>query len=186
MLAPAKHRFNVTEYYRLAETGILPPGARVELLDGEIIDMSPIGPFPGGVTNFLTKLFVMAARDRWEVSVQNPVRLSNRSEPQPDLMLLKPTPDGYRKRLPQPDDVFLLVEVSDTTLALDLSEKLPVYGRAGIAEVWIVNLNEETVEVYHDPHFTGYASKTVFHAGEQVPALAFPDLTVSVTELFQR
>ena len=186
MFAPAKHLFSVEDYYRMAETGVLRPDARVELLDGEIIDMSPIGPFHGGVTNFLNEFFVLAAHGRWSVSVQNPARLNNRSEPQPDLMLLKRDARTYRRRHPKPDDVYLLVEVSDTTLALDVGKKLPAYGRAGIAEVWIVNLNEETIEVYREPHFTGYASKTVLGAGHKAAPLAFPDVTVDVTDLFKR
>src|ERR1700678_3366794 len=101
MIAPAKHRISVKEYYRMAETGVLRSDARVELLDGQIIDMSPIGPFHGGVTNFLSKHFFAAARERWITSVQNPVRLDDHSEPEPDLMLLKPAADFYRKRHPR-------------------------------------------------------------------------------------
>jgi Uma2 family endonuclease len=186
VLAPAKHRFSVREYYRMAETGVLRPDARVELLNGEINDMSPIGPFHGGVTNYLTEIFITASHGRWQVSVQNPVRLDDYSEPQPDLMLLKPAADFYRKRHPQPEDVYLLVEISDTTLARDLSEKLPAYGRAGIPEVWIVNLNEETVEVHREPHFAGYAAKSVLRAGEVAKPLAFPDFGVDVAEMLRR
>jgi Uma2 family endonuclease len=109
MVVQMKHRFSVKEYYRMAETGVLPPDARVELLNGEIIDLSPIGPFHGGVANYLNQFFTNAARHRWIMSVQNPVRLEDHSEPQPDLMLLKPASDFYRKRHPQPEDVFLLI-----------------------------------------------------------------------------
>jgi Uma2 family endonuclease len=186
MFVQTKHRFSVKEYYRMAEAGVLPPGARVELLNGEIIDMSPIGPFHGGVTNFLNQFFAAAAKRRWIMSVQNPVRLDDHSEPQPDLMLLKPAPDFYRKRHPQPADVFLLIEVSDTTLEADQTEKIPAYGRAGVAEVWIVNLNELTIEVYREPHFTGYGSKTIVRAGDTVAPLAFPDAAVDVAELLKR
>src|SRR5205814_6416011 len=132
MVAPTKHRFNVKEYYRMAETGVLRPDARVELLNGEIIDMSPIGPFHGGVTNYLIEIFTAASKGRWMTSVQNPVRLDDYSEPQPDLALIKPSPDFYRKRHPQPEEVYLLIEVSDTSLTSDQKEKLPAYGRAGI------------------------------------------------------
>ncbi len=170
----------------MAETGVLRPDARVELLDGEIIDMSPIGPFHGGVTNRLLRLFTAVSQDQCVLTVQNPVRLDDHSEPQPDLMLLKPAADFYGKRHPRPEDVCLLVEVSDTTLTLDVRKKLPAYGRAGIAEVWIVNLNDETVEVYREPHFTGYGSKTVLGAGHKATPLAFPDVTVDVTDLFKR
>ena len=170
----------------MAETGVLRPDARVELLDGRIIDMSPIGPFHGGVTNYLVETFTAASRGRWRTSVQNPLHLDEHSEPQPDLMLLKPAADYYRNRHPLPADVFLLVEVSDTTLELDREEKLPAYGRAGVAEVWIVDLNHAAIEVYRQPHFTGYASKTVLRTGEQAKPLAFPDAVVDVAELLKR
>jgi Uma2 family endonuclease len=186
MLAPAKHRISVEEYYRMAETGVLEPDARVELLDGEIIDMSPIGPFHGGVTKSLNRIFSSGARDRWIVAVQDPVRLDDHSEPQPDLMLLKPSLDSYRKRHPRPDEVFLLVEISDTSLEKDLEKKLPACARAGIAEVWIVNLNELTIEVYRQPHFAGYATKTILRAGDKASPQLFPDVTVDVAELLKR
>src|SRR5580658_1365556 len=167
MLAPAKHRFSVKDYYRMAETGVLRPDARVELLDGEIIDMSPIGPFHGGVVARLTQLFILLSKGRWLLWPQNALRLNDHSEPQPDVILLKPSTDDYTNNNPQPEDVFLLVEVSDSSLAIDVEKKLPLYGRAGVAEVWIVNLEEEVVEIYREPHFNGYASKTILGAGEQ-------------------
>src|SRR5580704_16484999 len=120
MIAPARHRISVKEYYRMAETGELAPDARVELLDGQIIDMSPIGPFHGSVTKYLNQFFSAASRGRWIVGVQDPARLDDHSEPQPDLTLLKPSANFYRNRHPQPKDVFLLVEISDTSLEKDL------------------------------------------------------------------
>ena len=170
----------------MAETGVLRPDARVELLDGQIIDMSPIGPFHGGVTKFLSRFFFAAAKGRWITSVQDPVRLDDHSEPEPDLMLLKPSADFYRKRHPQPEDVFLLVEIADTTLERDQEDKLPVYARAGIAEAWIVNLNDQTIEVYTLPGFTGYSSKTILGAGDKASPQAFPDALLDVAELLQR
>ncbi len=170
----------------MAETGVLRPGARVELLDGRIIDMSPIGPFHGSVTKYLNQLFTTAARGRWITQIQDPVRLDEHSEPEPDVALLKPVADFYRKRHPQPEDVFLLVEVSDTTLEADQDEKLPAYGRTGIVEVWIVNLNEPAIEIYREPHFTGYGSKTVLRAGEKASPQTFPDVVVDVAELLKR
>ena len=186
MSVQTKHRFSVKEYYRMAETGVLRPDARVELLNGEIIDMSPIGPFHGGVVKRLIDLFTQKARERWLVCAQDPVRLDDHSEPEPDLMLLKRAADFYTSRHPKPEDVRLLIEVSDTTLELDRAEKLPAYGRSGIAEVWIVNLTEQTIEVYREPHFTGYASKTVLRAASQATPQAFPDIAVDVAELLKR
>jgi len=186
MLATAQHRFNVSEYYRMAETGVLAYDARVELLDGQIIDMSPIGPFHGGVTTFLARFFSSAAKDRWIVTVQNPVHLDDHSEPQPDLMLVKPASDCYRKRHPRPQDVLLLVEISDTSLEKDQEIKLPAYARAGIAEVWIINLNDQTIEVYRQPRFAGYVVKTILQLGDTASPQLFPDVKLDVAELLKR
>ena len=168
----------------MAETGVLRPDARVELLDGKVKDMSPIGPFHGDVTTYLTEFFAAASKGRWRTRVQNSLRLDEHSEPQPDLVLAKPI--SYRQRHPRPDEVFLLVEVSDTSLEFDQNEKLPAYGRAGVPEVWIVNLNDLVLEIFREPHFTGYASKTVLRAGDQVSPQAFPDAVVDVGELLKR
>jgi len=183
MLAQTQHRFSVEDYYRMAETGVLRPGKRVELLDGKIIDMSPIGPFHGGLVNRLSRLFNQLSNNRWLVSVQNPLRVDDHSEPEPDVMLLKPAADDYTSRHPQPQDVFLLIEVADSTLEYDRAEKLPVYGRAGVAEVWIVNLPDAAIEVYREPHFTGYSSRTILRAGDQAKPQACPEVTVDVSEL---
>jgi len=186
MPVQTQHRFSVEDYYRMAETGVLRSDARVELLDGRIIDMSPIGPFHGGLVNRLSRLFNRLSNGRWLVSAQNPLRVDDHSEPEPDVMLLQPTADDYTSRHPQPKDVFLLIEVADSTLEYDREEKLPVYGRAGIAEVWIVNLQDATIEVYREPHFTGYGNKTLLRAGDQAKPLAFPDAAVDVAELLKR
>ncbi|HAV63159.1 MAG TPA: Uma2 family endonuclease [Verrucomicrobiales bacterium] len=186
MIAPTKHRFTVVDYHRMAETGVLSPDARVELLNGEIIDLSPIGPFHGGVTKYLIDVFSGAAKSRWKLSVQDPVCIDEHSQPQPDVMLLRPAADFYRRRHPQPKDVFLLIEVADTSLEQDREVKLPAYGRAGIAEVWIVNLNELTVEVHREPHFEGYAARTVLKVGDHARPAAFPDVVVDVAELLKR
>jgi Uma2 family endonuclease len=186
MSVQTTHRFNVTEYYRMAETGVLSPDARVELLDGQIIDMSPIGPSHGSATKYLNIFFTDAANKRWLTAVQDPVRLDDHSEPQPDIMLLKTSADFYGKHHPRPADVFLLVEVSDSTLLRDRDDKLPAYARAGIPEVWIVNLIQLTLEIYREPNFTGYASKTILRPGDKASVLAFPDVTVDVGDLLKR
>mgnify|MGYP001548248988 CR=1 FL=1 len=186
MLVQAQHRFSVKDYYRMAETGVLRPDARVELLEGRIIDMSPIGPFHGGITKYLSRIFFAAAKGRWITQVQDPVHLDDYSEPEPDIALLKPDSNFYRRRHPQPEDVFLLIEISDSTLETDQEEKIPAYGRAGIPEVWIVNLNELTVEVYREPNFTGYGSKTILPTGSQAAPNAFPDVIIDVAELLKR
>jgi Uma2 family endonuclease len=181
----ALHKFSVRDYYRMAETRVIPPGARVELVDGKIIDMSPIGPLHGGVVKDLNRLFNRFSQDRWLMAVQDPVLLEDHSQPQPDLMLLKPAADNYRSRHPRPEDVFLLIEVSDSTLETDRELKLPVYGRAGIVEVWIVNLDNRALEVYREPHFAGYADARILHEGDEVAPAQFPDAVIKVAELLR-
>jgi len=179
------HRFTSREYYRMAETGVLPPNARVELLDGQILNMSPIGPSHGSAVKRLNDFFSNLPHERWLLAVQDPIAVDDYSEPQPDLMLLKRAPDFYQKRHPGPEDVFLLIEVSDSTLAFDREEKLPVYGRAGIREVWIINLPDQAVEIFRDPHYEGYASTEILRPGAQARPLAFPDVAVDVAALLR-
>ena len=186
MNAPTLHRFSAQEYHRLGEMGILSPDARVELIDGAIHDMSPIGPNHSGVVIRLNRFFSLQAKKRWLVSSQNPVGLDNYSEPQPDIVLLKPAPDDYVSHHPAPDDVFLLIEVADSSLDFDRGKKLQVYARAGIVEFWIVNLPESAIEIYREPHFTGYEKKTVARAGEKATPSAFPNVAVDVAELLRK
>jgi Uma2 family endonuclease len=180
-----KHRFNTSEYYRMAETGVLKAGARVELVDGEIIDMSPIGPFHGGVVNRLNALLNANAKGRYLVAVQNPLHLDPYSEPQPDLLLLRPATDDYTSRHATPNDAFLLIEVADTSVEYDREKKLPVYGHAGVSEVWIVNLQELLLEVYREPTSTGYQSVMRLREGDKISPLAFPDIVVDVKALLR-
>jgi Uma2 family endonuclease len=186
MNAPALHRFSAEEYHRLVEVGILTPNARVELIDGAIHDMSPIGPFHSGVTMRLNRFFQLRAKGRWMVWVQDAIRLDNYSEPEPDLMLLKPAPDDYVSHHPAPDDVFLLIEVADSTLEFDRGKKLQIYARAGIHEFWIVNLQDSTIEVYREPHFTGYEKKMALKAGDKASPAAFPQEKIEITELLRK
>ncbi len=183
MTVLTKHRFTSREYHRMGETGVLKPGARVELLDGQIIDMSPIGPSHGGAVKRLIRLFGKFSTGRWLIAAQDPLTLDEHSEPEPDLMLLKPAPDDYSSRHPGPEDVLLLIEVADTSLAYDRGEKLTAYGRAGIREVWIVNLVEQTLEVHREPQYDGYGSTKILRAGEPAQLLAFPDVAMAVAEL---
>jgi Uma2 family endonuclease len=182
-LAPP-HRFTVEEYYRMAETGILAPDARVELIEGQIIDMLPIGPLHSGVGTRLHALFAKVGGERWIVRSQYPVRLDDGSEPLPDLALVKPRTDFYTSRHPTPEDVFLLVEVADSSVRFDREEKLPAYARAGIIEFWLVNLVERIIEIYREPSPTGvYGLIARAQPGENIAPAAFPDAVLSVAEL---
>jgi Uma2 family endonuclease len=176
------HRFTVEEYFRMAGSGVLAPGAKVELMDGEVVDMLPIGPFHSGSVNYLAEIFTERSHGRWQVAVQSPLLLGPHDMPEPDVMLLRRSEDRYKARHPAAGDVYLIIEVSDSSLAYDLHTKVPLYARAGIPEVWILNVPQKQLEVYRDPGLSGYGSKTVLRDGEAAPAL-FPDATVPVAGL---
>lgn len=178
-----RRRFTVDEYYRMAEVGILGEDDRVELIEGEIVEMVPIGgPHRAGV-DYLTMVLAPRLAGRAIVSIQNPVRLGARSEPQPDVAVLRPRPDRYRGGHPRPEDVFLLVEVADTSVEVDRRVKVPLYARHGIPEVWVVDLAEGIVTVYRDPAPDGYRVAQVLRRGEQLQPAAFADLAVSVADV---
>ncbi|MDP9436953.1 MAG: Uma2 family endonuclease [Actinomycetota bacterium] len=144
---PAPHRFTVDEYHRMAETGLLAPDARVELIEGEVIDVPPIGPPHASVVDRLTRLLVLGLAESAIVRVQGPVRLSDISEPQPDLTVLAPRADFYALATPRPEDVLLAVEVSASSLRFDTQVKLPLYARSGVPAVWLVDVGAGTVLV---------------------------------------
>jgi Uma2 family endonuclease len=145
-----RRKLSVDDYHRMGEAGILTEDDRVELIEGELVAMAPIGSEHIAATNALTRLLVLAVGDRGIVSVGNPVRLSRHSEPQPDFAVLRPR-DDYRKALPRPEDTVLAIEVANTSLDYDRSVKLALYARSGIPEVWIVNLLKSEVDVYRSP-----------------------------------
>ena len=176
-------RFTVDDYYAMAEAGILSHDERVELLNGEIFEMSPIGSRHAYSVNWLTRLLITLLGTRVWVSSQNPLRLNGKAEPEPDVLLLNWRDDGYGSEHPTPEDVFLLIEVSDTTLDGDRNEKLPIYAQAGIPECWIVNIPDAVVEVYTDPSGGEYQHCRTFGADETVSPSAFPDVALSVSRI---
>lgn len=178
-----RHRFTVEDYYRMAATGVLSEDDRVELLDGEIVDMTPIGSGHMGCVNRLTQLFSLGCGTRAIVQVQGPIRLGPHSEPQPDLALLRPRPDFYAEGHPGPDAVLLLVEVADTSLDVDRTVKLPLYARARIPEVWLVDLLGGRVEVHRAPEATGYGDVRRLGRGERLSPLALPGIAVRVEDI---
>ena len=180
---PPRRRFDVAAYYRMAETGILAPEDRVELIDGEIVEMAPIGSAHGGTTDCLTSLVARAAAEgRVQVRVQGPLRLDPLNEPQPDLMLLRPRADFYRTSHPTAADVLLLVEVADSSLAFDRGPKLALYARHGVPEVWIVDLAGRAVEICRQPGQGGYSERSRVTEGTATPTLV-PGLAIDVVPL---
>ncbi len=179
----SKKLFNVDDYYRMAEVGILGPEDRVELIDGEIIQMSPIGTRHAGCVTRATRLFTLAFNGRAVVSTQNPLRLNNYTEPEPDIVLLKFREDDYGKKRMLPDDALLVVEVADTTLKYDRDVKLPRYAAAGVPEVWIMDLKENCLLLYRDLEKSTFQTNLILKSGESVFVRAFPDITFAVSEL---
>jgi Uma2 family endonuclease len=170
---PRPHRITVEEYYRMAEVGLLAPDARVELIEGEIIDMAPIGDRHVAIVNSLARRLILAVEGHALASVQGSVRLSFRSEPQPDLAVLRLRDDEYRKGLPGPADILLIIEVSDTTLRYDRDVKSKFYARHCVPELWVVDLVHEQLLVFRDPRDGEYAEQLTVGAGVmEVPSVA--------------
>lgn len=180
---PQRRKFTVAEYYRMGEVGVLGPDERVELIEGEIIVMPPIGPGHAWSVALDIPLFSQYAGNRFFVQVQNPVRLDDGSEPQPDVMLLRRRPEGYATSHPTAADVLLIIEVADSSLEYDRGVKAQVYGRAGIPETWFKNLPEDCIERFTEPGTEGYTQHTVHRRGETLTPVSLPDLELPVDEL---
>ena len=167
----------------MTQVGLLAPDARVELIEGEIIDMAPIGNRHASVVDQLAEPMITAAGQRAQVRIQNPLRLDQSSEPVPDLVLLTRRPDNYRRAHPTPADALLIVEVSESSLQFDLRKKLPLYARHGIPEVWIVDLAAPRIHFFHSPRDSGFAHSSSTPRTGQVRLQALPDIEVDLTGL---
>lgn len=180
--APTRRRFDVDEYHAMIRAGILMEGDRVELIDGEILEMHSIGSRHFSSVVRLTRLLVTALGDQAVVSAQNPVRLDRYSEPEPDIAVLRPRSDDYAAALPGPSETLLVIEVADTSLAYDRKVKLPLYARSGVPEVWIVDLEAEAVEVHTRPGTTGYEHCERITEGSVAPA-ACPNIRFEISDI---
>ncbi len=177
------HRFTCTEYALLTEAGVVREDDRLELIEGRIVDMSPIGSSHASYVNRLLAKCVALFHPRAIVSVQNPVQLNAYSEPQPDLMLLQPRDDFYAEHHPTPDDVLLLIEVADSSLEYDQHVKIPLYAGSGIQEVWLLNLRDHAVEVYREPSAEGYQEILILRGEQEITAQAFRDVPFTIATL---
>lgn len=182
-LPMSRYYFSVAEFERMGEAGVFTKDARLELIEGEIIEMSPIGSRHAACVNFLSRLLNRTIGDTVIVSTQNPIRLNDFSEPEPDIALLRLRADFYRDAHPTPADVLLIIEVADTTLAYDRQVKAPLYAKAGVAELWIVNLLEEQVELYAELADGAYQTIVNFRRGEEARAHTIANLAVSVADV---
>jgi Uma2 family endonuclease len=175
--------FTVTEYNRMVEAGILTKDDRVELIRGEIIQMSPIGRRHAAAVNRLVRIFTERLGDCIVLAPQNPVELDNHSEPQPDIALLHPRADFYESGHPTQQDVFLLVEVADSTIAFDRSVKVALYAEGNLNEVWLVDVTGQYIEVYRQSDQTGYQQQERFYRGQTVAMQAFPDVEFAIESI---
>jgi Uma2 family endonuclease len=181
---PRRHRITVHDYHRLAEIGVLAPDARVELIEGEIIDMAPIGNDHQSIVDRLTRALVVTVGDRAIVRVQGSIRLSQWSEPEPDVVLLKPRPDFYRSEFALGTDTLLVIEVSDTTLRYDRDIKVPLYARHGVPEAWLVDANRNALLVYGDLRDGKYERHVAFERPATMPVTQLPGVALDVAALF--
>ena len=176
-----RRRFTVHEYHRMAEAGILHEDDRIELIEGELVEMAAIGSRHFTCVNTLNRLLMRSLGDEYIVSVQNPVRLGERNEPEPDLAVIRAR--DYRESLPGPEDVLFLIEVSDTTLSYDRNVKLPLYARSGIPEVWIVDLVGELIERHTGPSGEIYRHLERARRGETLASAAIPELVFDTSAI---
>ncbi len=178
-----RRRFTVDEYLAMEVAGILHEDDRVELIDGEIVVMPPIGDRHTGGTDWTTTLLVPPLLERATVRIGGPIYLNDRSAPQPDVALVRWNPPGSGVTgQTTPDDVYLVIEFADSSLRYDQGAKLARYAAAGIPEVWIANLRAREVTAYAEPAGAGYASVRTYQAGESISPRAFPDVVLAVAD----
>ncbi|MGA9997089.1 MAG: Uma2 family endonuclease [Pyrinomonadaceae bacterium] len=175
--------FTVEEYERMAEVGILGRDERLELIDGVIIKMSPKGDPHCAATDRAARYFIKRMDDKVIVRNQNPIRLDNNAEPEPDIVLATPQEKEYSDRKPTPQEILLVLEVADTTLYSDRRTKALIYARAGIQQYCILNLKARELEDYRDPSSEGYRSKQTYKAEQSFSLVAFPEVVIAVGEL---
>jgi hypothetical protein len=178
------HLFTVDEYHKMGEAGILCEDDRVELIEGKLLNMPPIGSPHAGKVNRFNRLLSNILGNKAVLALQNPVRLGKRSEPQPDITILRPRDDFYEKSHPQPKDVLLLIEVADTTARYDREVKVPLYAAYGIPEVWLIDLQAKRVEVYLQPSKNGYRQRLRPTNDERLTPSLLPDVSLAIADLW--
>jgi Uma2 family endonuclease len=171
------------EYHRMGEIGILGPDERVELLNGRIIEMPPIGPRHSYGVMSLDALIQRTLGDRAVIVVQGPIRLDRFSEPQPDVLIVRGPMEQYATRHATPEDALLVVEVAESTLRYDRGEKLRAYARMGIAEYWIVDVAHERLHVFTDPDGERYRTEVLVERGSRIATRAFPDDLIALDDI---
>ena len=179
-----RHRINAEQFQKMAEVGMFVPGERVELIEGEIIDMAPIGSFHCGNVDWLNQIFLQSCLGKAIIRVQNALRLSPIVEVYPDLALLKPRADFYRSAHPGPDDVLQVVEVADSSAAFDRSVKAELYARHAIPEYWIVDIPGRCIRFHHAPADGRYTEITATETPGPTAVPGLAGINVDLTEVF--
>jgi Uma2 family endonuclease len=179
-----RYRLTVDDYHRLGEAAILGEDDRVELLEGQLVEMSPIGPRHALTVDVLHELLTLAVAGRAMVRGQNPIALDGLSEPQPDIVLVRRPWTGYPTAHPGPGDIFLVAEVADSSRDVDLGAKMELYARAGITEFWVVDLTADHVVVCRKPGSNGYQSVTKVEPSGVLAVEALPGVGISAESLF--
>lgn len=186
MMQMLTKKFSVNTYEKMLENNIFESQEKLELIRGVIIEMSPIGLKHATAVIRLTNLFPIIFQDKALISVQNSIILDDYSEPEPDLVMLKKRDDFYAEKRPKSEDIFLLIEVSDSTLKYDQEIKLPLYAESKIKEVWIFNLNNDILEIYRNPQDNFYQQKQILTKTEKVSCLAFPEIEIPIVNLLPK
>lgn len=177
------HRWTVTEYHRMGEVGLLNEDSRIELIQGELIEMAPIGSPHGGEVKYLNNKLAVLLHGKAIVSVQDPISLGGYAEPQPDIALLRWRDDFYRRSNPHAEDILLIIEVSDSTVRYDREVKIPLYASHGIPEVWLLDIQQQQLEIYRDPADGQYRQRYNLRTGSVAPILC-PDAVINLAEVF--
>lgn len=174
---------SVELYHYMAERGMFAPDERVELIDGQIFTMSPVGSLHVRCVNFLNRILSRLLDDEFLVSVQNPIVSANDSEPQPDLTILRSSNNLFKNDLPTGKDTVIVIEVADTSASFDRNRKFPKYAQAGIPEAWLIDLKRDAVEVHTEPGPNGYGVVRTLRRGDKLVSSAIPVIELPVEEI---
>lgn len=182
---PARYKLTIEDYHKLGEVGILDEASRVELIEGELFEMPPIGGPHAWAVNRLNRILIEALGRSADLSIQGPILIPPYSEPQPDIVIVQRGTAARENRAPKPEEVLLVIEVADTTLRYDRGAKLRLYAKAGIPEFWIVNVRDACVEMYSNPSVDSYDDKSVATKTERVAPHALPGVSIEVSAIFE-
>ena len=183
---PVRRRLTADDFDRMCSAGILTADDRVELIDGELIEMPPMGPAHTGIVNRLAEILHLRLGDAAKLRVQSSLRLSNHTQPEPDLAVVKPDPRHYLLRHPRPPDILLAIEVADSSLDYDRKQKVPRYAAAGVAEVWLVDVGKKQITIYREPSASGYGQSRTAAWAEEIVATSVQGLRLTFEEFLPR